>query len=236
MAVSEQTKTVNTTEDGVFFNLALHHHHDDCNKNETSKSTIDTEPCITLESSPSESSSTRSLPMSWKTTGTNSFLRNAPLLVCDPDLSGDDQAPIENAAQKLGEIISRSKQHLPKESQYSSNHVMVNYYRIQRCAAPLLRLSELDEIARAHASAMASADRLFHIDPMQLRQSFHHPTRRMGENIAKGNTIRDIHRAMIETSISDRNNIIDRRYTHMGMGTATCHQDGQLYLCQVFRG
>lgn len=221
------TTLVNTSEDGVFFHVSSPILHKKVLVDEElSVATIDTYPCGSSESS------SKSLPDSWKTTGTKSFLRNAPLLVCDPDK--DDGHPIEHAAQKLGEILSRSRQHLPGMSQYASNHVMVNHERIKRCSAPLIRLSELDEIARQQAAAMAVEDRLFHSDPARVRAAFHRPARRMGENVAKGISIREIHRAMMETSVSDRNNIMDRRYTHMGMGTAKC--DGQLYLCQIFRG
>lgn len=173
---------------------------------------------------------------SWRSTGSKSFLLNAPLLVSDPEDEHADE-PIPDAAQKLGLIISRSSRLPSANNQYASNHVMVNEERIRRCTAPLARLSELDAIARNHAQRMANADRgLFHMDPSDLVEQFHRPYRRMGENVAKGTSIKLIHKAMMNESISDRNNIIDRRYTHFGMGTAKSKSDDEVYLCQVFRG
>ena len=115
---------------------------------------------------------------------------------------------------------------------------MVNQERVRRVIAPLSRLSELDSIAREHAEAMANKEKLFHSNPADISTKFQRPFRRMGENVARGKTIRDIHNQMMKNSeeiTTDKYNILHRCYTHMGMGTAK-GADGQLYLCQVFRG
>ena len=101
--------------------------------------------------------------------------------------------------------------------------------------APLVRLRELDEIAREHAEEMASKNSLFHTSPDELQSKFQRASRRLGENVNKGKSIRGIHKAMMATR-ADRNNMLDRRFTHMGMATARGSEDGELYLCQVFRG
>lgn len=111
---------------------------------------------------------------------------------------------------------------------------MVNTERSKRTIAPLYRLKELDEIARQHAERMASNLTLFHTTPHELQSKFQRKTRRLGENVGCGETIRSIHQIMMATR-SERNNILDRRYTHFGMATARA-TDGNLYLCQVFRG
>lgn len=60
--------------------------------------------------------------------------------------------------------------------------------------------------------------------------------RRIGENVAVGNTIQEIHMAMMSDLIADKNNILDRRYIYFGMGTAKSEVTGKLYLCQIFQG
>lgn len=58
------------------------------------------------------------------------------------------------------------------------------------------------------------------------------PNRRIGENVYRGKTIKDMHTAMMKSQ-SHRNNILHRRFIYMGVGTAK-GDDGLLYLCQIF--
>jgi uncharacterized protein YkwD len=171
-------------------------------------------------------------PVSWKSAGSTGHNNGAPLLVNNPDTN----EPILDQAECLGKILVRSRR-LPQTGHYSSNHVMVNQERIKRNAAPLIRMRELDELARVQAQAMAKRGSLFHaMSPQQVRESLQdRPCRRLGENVAKGKTIREMHQSMMETT-SQKNNIMDRRFTHMGMGTAAHAADGDLYMCQLFRG
>lgn len=234
--VSVTSYGMNTSADGVFFNIPPLKSMQRClvHASSTTLDTIDSTGTGSFDTNPDDDEiSPNGSPKCWKPSGTKSFLLNVPLLVNDPEHADE---PIVDAAKRLGEILTRSKKHLPSNSaQYESNHIMINQDRVKRCVAPLYRLIELDEIAREHAQKMAEQDRLFHMDPRELKHKFHRPARMMGENIGKGRTIREIHAALMETS-SDRYNVIDRRYTHMGIGTAKCQKDGSLYLCQVFRG
>jgi uncharacterized protein YkwD len=157
------------------------------------------------------------------------------LLVSNPDESGESEL-VADEAEKLGQVMQRCR-NLPGTWYYSSNHVMVNQERTKRVIAPLTRLAELDTIAREHAAAMAAQGKLFHSDPAEIHAKFnqhHRFSRRMGENVACGANIREIHTQMMKIP-TDKHNILHRRYTHFGMGTAN-GQDGKLYLCQVFRG
>lgn len=175
--------------------------------------------------------STTATPMiRWKSTDTLSFYRNQPLLVSDPD-----KPAVENEAVAYRNAMQRSRE-LPKSPGYfSSNHVLVNLERRHQMIAPLSRLSELDELARSQAEAMASENRLFHSDPESLQAKFSRRRRIMGENVACGKSIRDIHAQMIEDR-THRGNILQRRYTHFGMGTARSKDGKKLFLCQIFRG
>ena len=168
-------------------------------------------------------------PSSWKSCDKLDYHRGAPLIVSSPE-SGKS---IEDEAAELGNVLAKSRR-LPSTAWFASNHVMVNNERTSHAVAPLTRLSELDAIARDHAEAMASQGRLFHSNPQQIRSSFSRTSRRFGENVARGSGIREMHDAMMK-NLSDRNNILDRRYCNFGM--ATCRgDDGRLYMAQVFRG
>lgn len=166
---------------------------------------------------------------SWRSSADEAHNRNVPLIVCDPD----HPVEIEDEQEALGKILSRCRR-LPHAGYYCNNHVLVNQERVQRLSAPLYRLTELDEIAREHARRMAESNTLFHCTPDELRTKFSRPSRRMGENVRRGDCIANIHKAMMKDR-ADRSNIMDRRYTHMGMATAR-GSDGNLYLCQIFRG
>ena len=137
-------------------------------------------------------------------------------------------------ATELGKIVARSRR-LPGTWYYSSNHVLVNQERSGHVVAPLIRMVELDRLARIHAEQIADEQTLRHIEPDILRWALKDiPHRRLGENVATGDTVRSIHNDMMNT-LSNRNNILDRRFTHFGMGTAL-GENGELYLCQIFRG
>lgn len=119
-----------------------------------------------------------------------------------------------------------------------SNHVVVNTERVKRWVRPLFRSRQLDELARYHAQDMSDMEQLFHSDPEDTRSLFHVLQNqgyvRVGQNVARGPDLENIHRSMMD-SVADRNNIIDRRFTLMGMGTSV-DRNGNIYLCQFFFG
>lgn len=140
--------------------------------------------------------------------------------------------------QLVDRIILKSRQ-LPKDSGYlASNHVLINNERIKRFVAPLKRMRTLDELARSHARLMAEEAQLFHSDREELYHKVFDEEQmmdghRIGENVTKGKSVAAIHHFMMQ-SLSDKNNMLDRRFTWMGVGTAKA-SDGTLYLCQIFR-
>ena len=168
---------------------------------------------------------------SWKSAGAKEHNLNTPLVVTNPD---DIDDKITDEAARLGKILARNRK-LPGTWYYSSNHVLVNQERTRRTMAPLIRMIELDHLARVHAEQIAQEEELRHVEPDALRLALKNiPYRRLGENVARGENIRSIHNDMMST-LSNKNNIVDRRFTHMGMGTAV-GKNGELYLCQIFRG
>lgn len=102
----------------------------------------------------------------------------------------------------------------------------------------------MDQIAREHAKLMAEERSLFQIaTPRDLERLLKEKDAdsgelpvftRLGVNVGKGKSIAEAHRFMM-AALAERNNIRDKRFSSMGMGT---HQDknGVLYLCQIFAG
>ena len=141
--------------------------------------------------------------------------------------------------QNLNISMERARE-LPRNCSFGNNHVMVNRARERQAVPPLNRSSDLDALARAHAETMAAAQRdcgegrAFHADPTEIQAKLKKPSRRIGSNVAIGESVRHIHQEMMHKK-GDYNNIFDRRYTEVGMGTAV-GSDGKIYLCQIFRG
>jgi hypothetical protein len=133
---------------------------------------------------------------------------------------------------ELDQVIAKDRR-LPGTWYYSSNHILVNKERIKHNIHALTRRIELDALARERAEKMANECTIQHSDPEDIKTRLH-PCRRFGENVASGSSIRDIHKGMIRND-ADRNNMLDRRYSYFGMGTAK-GEDGTLYLCQLFKG
>jgi len=184
---------------------------------------------------------TADLDTSWSSSGASDFHKHTPLFV-DParrkvlTRQGSRGAakvqPRLDAITELGHILAKDRQ-LPGTWYYSSNHILVNKERVKRNIPALIRRIELDALARERAEKMAKDGSVVHGNPDECQFRIQ-PCRRFGENVACGTTIRDIHTAMVKND-ADRNNMIDRRYSNMGMGTAR-GKDGTLYLCQIFKG
>lgn len=175
----------------------------------------------------------------WRSSEDQGYHLHAPLIAQKVLCSKERQninSPSHSIAEEmyaLNEAMERARK-LPRTCYFSNNHIMVNTERTKRVVPSLNRNLDLDTLARWHAESMAASAQTFHSNPVQIYSKLKKPSRRIGENVAVGETIRDIHRQMMDKK-GDRNNILDRRYTEMGMGTAK-GRNGELYLCQIFRG
>jgi len=139
--------------------------------------------------------------------------------------------------ERFDRLLNRREQ-LPGPWYYSSNHVLVNRERTNRTMEALIRDKGLDSMAQIHAQQMVTEDCVHHVNLRAIQESIKDTKcaiHRIGSNVAMGHSIRDIHDDMMET-LSHQNNILDRRYTHFGMGTALGSDGETLYLCQIFRG
>ena len=88
---------------------------------------------------------------------------------------------------------------------------------------------DLVDVARRHAEEMARQDRLFH-NPRLATDVKDWDS--VGENVGKGATVAEIHRAFMESS-THRSEILSRRFTQVGVGVV--ERDGVIWVAQVFR-
>lgn len=125
----------------------------------------------------------------------------------------------------------------PMFADICGNHALVNAERQwgNPDLSPLKRSRELDEIAKWQAENMAKASRAYHSDPTELcSRLVTRPEHRLGENVAQGENLRELHGIMKQHS-ANYANMMDERYNEMGMATAKS-ANGDWFLCQIFRG
>lgn len=205
----------------------------DASESSSSSETTSVNSCKSLD----ESIDTENTSSSWSSSGSANHHEGAPRIARNFSQRLINPNGIQLSDDELmGRIMLKSRT-LPKNDGYiASNHVMINNERTRLNIAPLKRAPSLDEVAREHAKKMAQANELFHSDPEKLQEDLvgEESGRRIGENVTKGTNLHAIHAMMMKTSLPDKNNILDRRYKDMGVGTAKA-ADGTLYLCQIFR-
>jgi uncharacterized protein YkwD len=178
----------------------------------------------------------------WVASTAEDHHKGVPLVIRRPQ---HDSFNEPDDGKLLKKIIGKAKALPQNTGRYASNHIMINTERIRRSIPPLRRERELDRVARDHAKFMAESKMVRHVEsPAELqakivedkddadRQRLFFP--RLGVNISRGRSIEEIHKFMMAT-LAERNNIIDKRFTTMGMGTHRA-DNGVIYLCQVFGG
>lgn len=113
---------------------------------------------------------------------------------------------------------------------------MVNAARKSETRSPLMRDSSLDTIAREHSAKMKKASLVGHDvgdgDPGQRLRDAGITSNITGENVAGASSLVRAHRALW-LSPSHRGNLLDDRYTRMGIGVVT-GDDGRVYVTQLF--
>jgi uncharacterized protein YkwD len=116
-----------------------------------------------------------------------------------------------------------------------SLHGLINQERQARDIPPLIRSTDLDKLAQLHANSMASDQKVTHtvsnVDELKhLLQSD-----RVGENVQRGASINAMHEMAMTKHKVNRSNILTSSYDEYGVAVAV-GDDGNLYLCQLFRG
>ena len=140
--------------------------------------------------------------------------------------------------QVLGRRTEQKVQQVaPYSPDMSCSHALVNDTRKRWNVhlQPLVRCPELDALAQEHAMTMATARTVSHSNPKHSLSCLQtQPTRRLGENVAAGDSALSMHMRMLE-DVTNYTNMVDGRYVEIGMGKAR-GSDGQYYLCQIYRG
>jgi len=111
----------------------------------------------------------------------------------------------------------------------------INVTRGEAGVAPLREDAALDSMALDHSARMSEAGRIFH--NLQLgpqADALGVVWTRLGENVGAGADVDQVERALV-ASPHHYENLIDRRFTSVGIGVVT-GSDGRVYLTQVFAG
>lgn len=116
----------------------------------------------------------------------------------------------------------------PTERQANYLWAKSNELRADNDERTLKPMDELMDRARSWSAHMASKGGLEHSDIRTIKPRW----TVVGENVGRSDTIEDV-TARLFASPSHRKNILDRRFTHTGVGTNRRH-DGVLYVAQVF--
>uniref|UniRef100_A0A6U0HIT3 SCP domain-containing protein n=1 Tax=Helicotheca tamesis TaxID=374047 RepID=A0A6U0HIT3_9STRA len=141
---------------------------------------------------------------------------------------------LTQAAPIINEKLEPRSNSLPGTWYYSSNHILINNERVKRGLQPLTRRRDLDEMARTQSEAMAKGQQLFYEAPNTLQKDIEISHRWLGENVARGKSIRHVHEKLMNSN-ADRANFLDCRFNYLGIGS-TRGNDGRLYICQLFLG
>lgn len=171
----------------------------------------------------------RSGKQAWKSSDSIQFEQSST------DLTGASSSDDESFSS-LGSSLKAP----PDLTRFYGSHCLCNYERSRHAIAPLKRSRELDTAARWHAEEMAARNKVRHSDPSSLQAHLLTTDYEiLGENVAVGDSkgrkcLRNLHEKMM-LDFGNFNNIMDKRYTEMGMATHKS-KDGKLYICQVFRG
>jgi len=117
---------------------------------------------------------------------------------------------------------------------------LTNKERIKRGIPPLILDPILSNIAQHHSEEMAKYEKVSHISPvygydLKKRVGYTFPLLKpLGENVASGRSIPEIHRLFME-SLGHRRNILNPKFSRIGIGIA---KRGRfvIYVTEIFSG
>ena len=112
----------------------------------------------------------------------------------------------------------------------------INAERTAKGLAPVEMESGLRSYARTHSQFMAdgkcSGDaNICHSTEAQLKKAAGSGWTKIGENVGRGGSVDSLHKAFMD-STGHRNNILDKAWTHVGIGTL--YANDKLYVTVVF--
>jgi len=140
----------------------------------------------------------------------------------------------------LMSVVKEKRLSLPTSDYVANFHILINEARAKIFILPLIRETELDEVASDHAKQMINRNKCEHSDIETLIpkiSGLSPPWQRIGENVCRGKSIKAIHEEILENPdcIADKNNMYDRRFSSFGVGIAHS-SEGEVYICQIYRG
>jgi uncharacterized protein YkwD len=112
----------------------------------------------------------------------------------------------------------------------NTDFAMVNGVRARSGLSPLVRSSELDVKAAAHAAALASSGTLYH---SKLSAGVSPGWRALGENVAYASSVESAQQNL-EASPPHLANMLNPAFNQVGIGVRTAN--GVTYVVQVFSG
>jgi hypothetical protein len=115
----------------------------------------------------------------------------------------------------------------PSESEFVS---LTNHARASAGLRGYTVASDLLALARKHSAEMAAKGTIYHNPNLGSDVS---NWRAVGENVGMGGSASSIHNAFMNSQ-HHRDNILDRDFTQVGIGTAVS-KDGVLFVTEVFR-
>lgn len=115
------------------------------------------------------------------------------------------------------------------ESLADESFRLVNQERTSRGLAALRWSSAAADVARRHSNEMSSQGDLHHNENLANEID---GWSSIGENVGTGDTVGDVH-DMFMGSATHRSNILDRTFTHVGIGVTT-DGDGRVWVTQDF--
>ena len=126
---------------------------------------------------------------------------------------------------------------LEQEAEHEQDLLLINRSRMYRKLIPLQRNPQLDAIAQRHAERMASTEKVYHSvsNVEQLKGKLRSDN--VGENVQRGKSKNSMHQYILRAG-SDSflyNNMMSRKYSEVGLGTAIGKRDGLLYWVQLYR-
>ena len=108
----------------------------------------------------------------------------------------------------------------------------VNHFRRHAGRKPLHNAPALSRMAWKHSVHMARNRRLYHTRSLSIRLRAWRP-RRYGENVGVGPSVWRVFKAWTK-SAPHRANLLDRRFTHAGIGVV--HTHGGYWMTMTFYG
>ncbi|MHB8511396.1 MAG: CAP domain-containing protein [Actinomycetota bacterium] len=141
--------------------------------------------------------------------------------------------PTQQAASSSSSSSSQQVDTVSMEQQFFD---LVNHERTSRGMSALSYNSKLTQYARSHSNDMESQGQLYHnqseLESQQFADDMGHPTM-IGENVGEGPSVDWIHNAFMNSS-EHRSNILEPRYTSIGIGVSYSSKDSTIWVTEDF--